>query len=145
MFRTLTVLQRRGAHYLTDHHHENLKTYVLNVIIAYEVSSGYCCFESTYVFRVVLQNAFLPIHFILISLVTFSIIVIVYVPLSCSFRQNAPIYWCYKLPMGFASAPYENLFLTTRPTYRSRKGVPIATSPSGKVLVAALLVLSVCG
>jgi hypothetical protein len=47
--------------------------------------------------------------------------------------------------MGFASTSYENLFLTMRPTYRSRKGVPITTSPSGKVLVAAVLVLSVCG
>jgi hypothetical protein len=144
MPKTVTVAQCTRPHYLSDHHHENHKTYVLIPIVANEVSI-IAVFESTYMFHVLLQIAFLPVHFILISLVTFSIIVIVYVPLSCSFRQNAPIYWCYKLPMGFASAPYENLFLTTRPTYRSRKGVPIATSPSGKVLVAAVLVLSVCG
>ena len=90
---------------------------------------------------------FLPIHVIVISFIIFIIIIIIIVcvPLSCSFRQNAPLYWCYKLPVGLASAPYENLFLTMRPTYRSGNGVPITTSPSGKVLVAAVLVLSVCG
>jgi hypothetical protein len=95
-------------------------------------------------FHFILRISFLSLHFILISLIIFSTIVIVYVPLSCSFRQNAPIYWCYKLPVGLASAPYENLFLTMRPTYRSGKGVPITTSPSGKVLVAAMLALLLC-
>jgi hypothetical protein len=100
-------------------------------------------------FHFILWFVFLPVYFVPISLIIFSIIVIVCVPLSCFFRQNAPIYWCYKLPVGLASAPYENLFLTMRPTYWRGKGVPITTSPSGKVLVAAavkvlLLFFSVC-
>lgn len=94
-----------------------------------------------YMFHFILWIGFLLIYFVLISLIIFSVTVIVCVPLSCSFRQNAPIYWCYKLPVGLASAPYENLFLTMRPTYWSGKGVPITTSPSGKVPVAAAVMV----
>jgi len=62
-----------------------------------------------------------------IIIIIIIIIIIVCVPPSCSFRQNAPLYWCYKLPVGLASAPYENLFLTMRPIYRSGNGVPVTT------------------
>ena len=117
------------------------RTRTLNTVTVFHISNKNFTFlkEDTW---------FLPVHVIVISFIIFIIIIviiIVCVPLSCSFRQNAPLYWCYKLPVGLASAPYENLFLTMRPTYRSGNGVPITTSPSGKVLVAAVLVLSVCG
>jgi len=119
------------------------RTRTLNTVTVFQISNKNFTFlkEDTW---------FLPIHVIVISFIIFIIIiiiiiVIVCVPLSCSFRQNAPLYWCYKLPVGLASAPYENLFLTMRPTYRSGNGVPITTSPSGKVLVAAVLVLFICG